>query len=239
MKEAWGLIVDTTIVGAHLLLVKFKDENSPAVIHLSSCLDNRSSAAKLSVSVQKMLEIYDLEVKDLEKVIVANGPGTFTGIKIGLSFVAALSLANPDLKIMAVSGLEQYAKAEGKNSLCFLPATKSQGYASYFDGSTTRMFSVEIIDSCLHLKPEGSSESIDFKELSVDSIKTLKNWTQLSDLSSLEVIEESVVFSTYKSLLAINEQADWSRASVGSEIEPRYLRRSAPEEKLIQEGKLK
>ena len=60
MKNSWGLIVDTTIVGAQISLVKLDEENNSNIMHVSSCLDNQSSAAKLSVNVEKTLEIYDL-----------------------------------------------------------------------------------------------------------------------------------------------------------------------------------
>ena len=67
---------------------------------------------------------------------------------------------------------------------------------------------------------------------------TLKPWPNLQAvvLDELEVLE--LVNSTYQNIVSLNNVVDWSEARVKDDIEPRYLRRSAPEEKLIKEGKL-
>lgn len=237
MNKTWGIIVDTTLQGAHTALVNIDDDKTK-LIQVSSCHDNYSSAAKLAVNVEKMLEIYDLTMNDVTHVLLANGPGTFTGIKIGLAFVSALSLANRDLKVITLSALEAFSKDKKVTNLSFIPATKTQGYAAYFDGEKSELFSVEIKDSELIFKREHSNDTLKIDDFDVKSMITLKPWANLEAIvvDDLETIE--LVKSTYQSLISLNNVVDWSEAKVKEDIEPRYLRRSAPEEKLIKEGKL-
>ena len=237
MNKIWGIIVDTTLQGAHTALVNIDKEDSK-LIQVNSCHDNYSSAAKLAVNVEKMLEIYDLNMSDISHVLLANGPGTFTGIKIGLSFVSALSVANKDLKVITLSSLEAFSIDRKKSNLSFIPATKTQGYAAYFDGKNSQLFSVEIKDSELVFKKENSSDVLRLNDFNTKTMITLKPWPNLQAvvLDELEVLE--LVNSTYQNIVSLNNVVDWSEARVKDDIEPRYLRRSAPEEKLIKEGKL-
>ena len=70
MNKTWGIIVDTTLQGAHTALVNIDDDKTK-LIQVSSCHDNYSSAAKLAVNVEKMLEIYDLTMNDVTHVLLA------------------------------------------------------------------------------------------------------------------------------------------------------------------------
>ncbi len=237
MNNTWGIIVDTTLQGAHTALVNIDTDNSK-LIQVSSCHDNYSSAAKLAVNVEKMLEIYDLSMSDISHVLLANGPGTFTGIKIGLSFVSALNLANRNLKVITLSSLESFSKDRKKSNLSFIPATKTQGYASYFDGEKSELFSVEIKDSELLFKRENTNDILGLDDFDTKTMITLKPWPNLQVVVSDELETMELVNSTYQSIISLHNVVDWSEAEVKEDIEPRYLRRSAPEEKLIKEGKL-
>lgn len=237
MKKTWGLVVDTTLQGAHVALVSI-EENKGRLVHVSSCHDTYSSAAKLAVSVEKMLEVYDLKMNDICSVLLANGPGTFTGIKIGLSFVSALMLADKNLKVMTHSGIQAYSEALEVKNLCFIPATKTQGYACHYDGENAQLYTVEINGSELVLREENSDQCFGLDSFDPETVVTLKPWSGLEQIFTERFKSIDLVNSTYQSIVSLNEVADWSRAACDLDIAPRYLRRSAPEEKLIKEGKL-
>ena len=65
----------------------------------------------------------------------------------------------------------------------------------------------------------------------------MKPWSGLEQIFTERFKSIDLLNSTYQSIM-LNEVADWSRAAYDLDIAPRYLRRSAPEEKLIKEGKL-
>lgn len=62
----------------------------------------RGHAEALAPMVKRVLSKAQKSAKDLQRVVVTTGPGTFTGVRIGLSFARALGLA----RNIAVYGLD-------------------------------------------------------------------------------------------------------------------------------------
>lgn len=84
-------------------------------------------------AVDAVLKKAKLGLDDLDAVAAASGPGRFTGIRIGLSFAAALSYA---LKIpaVAVSRLEADAdRRHGADVTAALPGWKGEVYTQRFE----------------------------------------------------------------------------------------------------------
>lgn len=65
----------------------------------------KTHSQKLMPIVVSLLEKLDIKVKDLDYIAVANGPGSFTGVRIGLSTAKGLAHAN-DIPMIEVSSLE-------------------------------------------------------------------------------------------------------------------------------------
>ena len=57
--------------------------------------------------IEKLFKENNLNVKDLDEIIVVNGPGSFTGIRIGLSIAKTIAYAL-NLKIHTISSLKAY-----------------------------------------------------------------------------------------------------------------------------------
>ena len=53
-----------------------------------------SHSSELAVNIKKMIDKYDVSISDLDFIIINIGPGSFTGLRIGLSFAKGLSLSN-------------------------------------------------------------------------------------------------------------------------------------------------
>src|SRR5215471_7394953 len=77
-----------------------------------------SHTAELPIQMQKVLEASGLSLPTMEAFALTIGPGSFTGIRVGLSFVKGLALA--DLKpVMGVSTLRSLARgAAEEGTLC-------------------------------------------------------------------------------------------------------------------------
>ena len=73
----------------------------------------RSQATLLPCLVKSFLELYGLTVKEIDFFAVTVGPGSFTGIKVGMAFVQFLAWSLGK-KVIPLSSLEARAFAAGK-----------------------------------------------------------------------------------------------------------------------------
>ena len=82
-----GLVLDTTIKGAYV--VAFDGERE-AMVRFDSSLSTQSA---LIPACEKVLSELGLLPADLDGVAAVVGPGSFTGIRIGVTFANALAFA--------------------------------------------------------------------------------------------------------------------------------------------------
>lgn len=102
----------------------------------------KDSSAKHSESV--MLEIdhilssHNLFVKDLDALALVIGPGSFTGIRIGVSIAKGFEMVNDHMKLVAITSFElmnsQFlAGHDGKGEyVCLLNALSGKYYVQHF-----------------------------------------------------------------------------------------------------------
>ncbi len=102
--------------------------------------------------IEKALEITRLKVSDVDLLAVIRGPGSFTGLRIGLAAAKALSVAG-DVPIYTYTSLELLAANarhfEG-TVLAMLPAQRGEVYAGLFclkDGKSS------LVDDLFLAKP--------------------------------------------------------------------------------------
>lgn len=85
--------------------------------------------------VEDLLKNSELSMDDIDLVAVANGPGSFTGLRIGVSAAKGLAWTR-DLPCAACSTLESMAwnlaHLEGADLCCAMDARRSQVYAACF-----------------------------------------------------------------------------------------------------------
>src|SRR5271155_2641651 len=68
-------------------------------------LEGRSYSATLIAAVGELLQRAGLALRDVDAIVAVNGPGSFTGVRVGLSAAKGLAEAAA-LPILAVSRLE-------------------------------------------------------------------------------------------------------------------------------------
>lgn len=125
------LAVDTTTFSGSVALLRGTDLLGE--INLESPMTH---SEKLLPAVDFILKTNNLEVSDLDGFAVAVGPGSFTGIRIGMSTVKAFSSASGK-PIAPVSTLEALAyKLRGDQRRLLSPlldAKKEEVYAALFE----------------------------------------------------------------------------------------------------------
>ena len=75
-------------------------------------LEGRTYSATLVAAVSEILTRHKVALRDVGCLVVVNGPGSFTGVRVGLSVVKGLS-EGADIPVIAVSRLEVLASKAG------------------------------------------------------------------------------------------------------------------------------
>ena len=126
------LAADTSGKNGSLALVQF-EAGSPHTLELAS-LEGGTFSAQLVPQISALLIQQNLAKRDIDAFAVASGPGSFTGLRVGLAAIKALAeiLQKP---IAAVSVLEAIACAAGREGqvLAALDAGRGEVYCGEYE----------------------------------------------------------------------------------------------------------
>ena len=153
-----------------------KDGKTLAIREMAE--QNFSHAEKLHVFIEELLKETNLKLQDLNAIAVSQGPGSYTGLRIGVSAAKCLCYAL-SVPLIAVDTLELLARkitiAEGV-IVPMIDARRMEVFCSFFDNNytKTRETKAEIIDATsyqdisetLHLVGDGAMK---FKDILTDA----------------------------------------------------------------------
>ena len=126
------------------------------LLALKESLDEKHSHAEnLTVYIQEVCSQAKISLKDIDAVAVSKGPGSFTGLRIGVSTAKGLCYAL-DKPLLAINSLEAMAisqirkpKTEIRNLFCpMIDAKRMEAYCAVYDEQLNEIknTSAEIID---------------------------------------------------------------------------------------------
>ncbi|MBZ9729537.1 tRNA (adenosine(37)-N6)-threonylcarbamoyltransferase complex dimerization subunit type 1 TsaB [Salegentibacter sp. JZCK2] len=97
--------------------------------------NNYSHAEKLHVFIDEILKENNLSVADLNAIAVSKGPGSYTGLRIGVSTAKGLcfSLDIPLISIATLASLAAQIKLEKGFVIPMLDARRMEVYSAVFD----------------------------------------------------------------------------------------------------------
>lgn len=220
------LVVDCSIRGAAIGLYNVDDEVSRQVRRLAEwvAVDSLGSSRLLADEVERLLVANGVGWVDVRKVITGIGPGSFTGIKVGISFCQGLVMGMADrCRIQGVSILTLMAELE-PNKLVLLKATKNQGYYSYCDGrGSANLGIVDMRQNEIFVDADGQPFAAD----GYPKITALP-WPEGQSLTAN--CEDFDYPGRVTEILDLAANQCWLDSD--SDVAPLYLRKSAPEEKL-------
>jgi tRNA threonylcarbamoyladenosine biosynthesis protein TsaB len=119
----------------------------------------KSHASMLTVFIEELLREYGIRAKDLDAIAVSKGPGSYTGLRIGVSvakgiaYAASIPLIGVDTTFSmfrGLSGIQKYSmENDGSYLYCpMLDARRMEIYYALYDseGNTVKEISAEVID---------------------------------------------------------------------------------------------
>jgi tRNA threonylcarbamoyladenosine biosynthesis protein TsaB len=131
------------------------------IIGLKESFDDKSHASLLTVFIEELLSENNIDVGKLQAVSVSEGPGSYTGLRIGVSVAKGICYAK-NIPLVAVNTLQAMAiMAKEKITLnsnvvfcSMIDARRMEVYSALFnfDISEKRKTIAEIIDEKSYLK---------------------------------------------------------------------------------------
>lgn len=111
----------------------------------------RAHAEKLINAIDQVLIDANLTINEIDLIAVGTGPGSFTGLRIGLAAVKGLAFA-ANIQVVSVSSLDAVAAQAGlyPNQIC--PLVKAQGDEAYTalyraeSGKAVRKTEIQVIE---------------------------------------------------------------------------------------------
>ena len=110
-------------------------QDDKLVIEKKECLSHDLSTYTLN-EISIMFDDAHLTPNDVDKIIVANGPGSFTGIRIGVTLAKIFAWCKK-CSITTISSLEAMAKSIKTDNLVvpIIDARRGACYAAIYDGN--------------------------------------------------------------------------------------------------------
>jgi tRNA threonylcarbamoyladenosine biosynthesis protein TsaB len=125
------LAIDTSLDACSVAIVR----DGETLAHLSEPME-RGQAERLVPMVRETSEAARITFAEMDRIAVTTGPGSFTGVRVGLSFARALALSLNKPSV-GVSTLEALALAEGQAGLraALIETPGASYFALYEDGA--------------------------------------------------------------------------------------------------------
>jgi tRNA threonylcarbamoyladenosine biosynthesis protein TsaB len=133
------------------------DDNG--VVALKEDTGNKSHASRLTVFIEELLSHEGIRAKDLEAVAVSKGPGSYTGLRIGVStakgiaYAASIPLIGIETTLSMFHGINENIKKKYAldNTSLFVPMLDARRMEVYYsiltsEGKTVKEIAAEIID---------------------------------------------------------------------------------------------
>lgn len=202
-------------------------ENSNVIKELSIS-DAKTHSENLMPLIDKILNITDLTLDNIDYIACDIGPGSFTGIRIGIASVKALAEFK-DIKIVPVTSLEALSYNINSNTyICsMIDARNDNVYMGLFDNNHNLIntFMADNIDNILKILPKdiiyfvGNGTTVNINKIN----NKYKNLAKFSDTNLLS--------SANLGMCAYNKILNKNYISA-DELVPLYLRKSQAERML-------
>jgi tRNA threonylcarbamoyladenosine biosynthesis protein TsaB len=123
------LAMDTCGQVGTVALVEIRNATGPVTCLDQSAMGSRSASAELMPAIDAMLRDARLTLSKLRALVVVNGPGSFTGLRVGLSTAKGLAHAS-GIPIFSISRLDTLVSlAENPQAVALLDAGRNEFYA--------------------------------------------------------------------------------------------------------------
>lgn len=196
----------------------------------------QSHSLVLLPMIDRVLKQANCQLKDLDGLVYGRGPGSFTGVRIGIGVAQGLAFSS-DLPVVGVSTLQAMAQQayedyQQQSVIAAIDARMSEVYAGYYTLNSNGIMAPSMDE--IVIAPEKLIGDIEQHTQSAYGVGT--GWDSYSEmLSSLKHNEGSpdILYPCAKSMLAIGViEFDNGHAVSAEHAQPVYVRDTVSWKKL-------
>jgi tRNA threonylcarbamoyladenosine biosynthesis protein TsaB len=141
------------------------------VVSLKESDESKSHAAMVTVYIEKILKEHNMKVSDLDAVAVSKGPGSYTGLRIGVSvakglaFGAGIPLIGVETTLSMYNGIKMNGYGSDDSLYCpMLDARRMEVYYAVYNNSGEKIkdIAAEVITENTFKSFPGSEKIIFF-----------------------------------------------------------------------------
>lgn len=167
--------------------------NNNTIVHEFKKKIDNDIASKIMSIINMELTESNMDVKDIEKIFVVNGPGSFTGVRIGVTIAKTIAWAL-NIKVVPLSSLELMATTPftKKFIVPLIDARRGNVYAGVYDKDLNTIVDNKLISISEILR----FETLDYEFVSYDEIKgieTVKPNTDVLKIVSKHIDDEGII----------------------------------------------
>ena len=198
------LVIDTSSSYVTVSII-----NNDTILHEFKRKIDSDIASKIMSIINMELTESSIDIKNINRIFVVNGPGSFTGVRIGVTIAKTIGWAL-NIKVNPISSLELMAttKTSKKYIVPLIDARRGNVYAGVYDND----LNVILEDKLVSLSDILRFETLDYEFVSYDEVKGLD--TIKPDTDILKIINKH-----------INDEG-----IIAHELKPQYLKLTEAEE---------
>lgn len=198
------LVIDTSSSYVTVSII-----NNDTILHEFKRKIDNDIASKIMSIINMELTESNINIKDINRIFVVNGPGSFTGVRIGVTIAKTIGWSL-NIKVNPISSLELMAttKTSKKYIVPLIDARRGNVYAGVYDND----LNVILEDKLVSLSDILRFETLDYEFVSYDEVKGLD--TIKPDTDILKIINKH-----------INDEG-----IIAHELKPQYLKLTEAEE---------
>jgi len=197
------LFIDTSSNFINIYIIK--DNNILVSKSLHTLKDMANSIMPL---IRESFNDVGFKVNDIDKIFVTVGPGSFTGVRVGITVAKTISWSL-NIPIYPISTLEYLASIDNttyKKIISIIDARRGNVFAGFYDLNLNRLDTEKLV----------SYESLDIAD---DTMVVSYDGVYDSNVSSVDIIK---LINKHLNDISINPH----------ELVPNYLKKTEAEEKL-------
>lgn len=200
----------------------------------------KTHSQKLMPMIENMLKLSDLDIKEIDAIAICVGPGSFTGLRIGMATVKAMAHVN-NIPLIGVNSLEILGANMdlcNRNICSILDAQRNQVYMNKYilkDDKITELeeISIKPIDELLE---EISSSNEDWVLVGEAVYKYKEKIEEISNITIPSPANNITKASTL-CFVAIDKMLANDQVYNCYNINPMYIRKSQAEEQYEEKQK--